>query len=137
MSAFAALAAARAAGVRLTLEDGKLIAEAPKLAAEEVALLKSAGPDLRRLVFEDHVTDWLNRHHPGTSPGRCAHCARAGGVLLPIGVGPHAWVHDTCHDPWRAARRAQAIAVLASYGITKPDAGRTSYECSLDLPGHH
>jgi hypothetical protein len=37
MSAFAALAAARAAGVGLILERGELIAEAPKVPAEVVA----------------------------------------------------------------------------------------------------
>jgi hypothetical protein len=68
-------------------------------------------------AFENVTIEWLNRHHPGTSPGHCAHCAKAGGVLLPVGVGPHAWIHDNCLDRWRAARRAQAIAALASYGI--------------------
>jgi hypothetical protein len=78
----------------------------------------------RDLALENSVTEW--RHHPATSPNHCAHCGKPGGVLLPTGVDPYAWIHDTCHDPWRAARRAQAIAVLASYGITKRDAARTS-----------
>jgi hypothetical protein len=30
-------------------------------------------------------------HHPGTSRGRCAHCSKVGGILLPIGVDPYAW----------------------------------------------
>ena len=90
----------------------------------------------RDVAFENVVTEWLNRHHPGTSPDRCAHCGRAGSVLLPIGIGPHAWIHHHCHDLWRAVRRAQAIAALASYGITaRPDGRRADVPDGGNEPG--
>jgi hypothetical protein len=40
-----------------------------------------------------------------TSPGICVHCGGRDGIILPVGIGPHAWVHDTCLTAWRAERR--------------------------------
>jgi hypothetical protein len=50
MSAVEALAAASAAGVRITLDGDGLILEAPKLPRDVVALLKSLKPDLLRVL---------------------------------------------------------------------------------------
>ena len=79
--------------------------------------------ECRGPAFQCVVTEWLNRHHQDTSPGRCAYCGKpedvlAEGVLLPFGVKAHAWIHDRCSEHWQAARLAKAVVVLMSYGIT-------------------
>jgi hypothetical protein len=52
MSAFAALAAAKQAGIRLTLDGDGIVIETktPPLPADVVALLKGAKPDLMRIL---------------------------------------------------------------------------------------
>ena len=50
MSALEALAAAQAAGVRLVLEGGEIIAEAPRLPPDVVDLLRAVKPDLTRIL---------------------------------------------------------------------------------------
>jgi hypothetical protein len=52
MSAFAALAAAKQAGIRLTLDGDGIVIETktPPLPADVVALLKAAKPDLMRIL---------------------------------------------------------------------------------------
>jgi hypothetical protein len=102
-------------GVGVSLREGRL--------GQWYCAEHRSGEDDRKagsqdVAFENAITEWLNQHHPETSPNRCAHCGKVGGLLLPIGVGPYAWVHDTCLDQWRAARRAQAISALASCGVT-------------------
>jgi hypothetical protein len=75
-------------------------------------------------AYEHVLTEWLNRHFATHGPpDRCAHCSgselHSGDPLLPFGVGPHAWVHGRCWGAWRAARRANAIEVLAQYGLAE------------------
>jgi hypothetical protein len=75
-----------------------------------------------KVAFENTVTEFLNATHPDTDPNRCAHCRRAetpGEVLLPIGVGPHSWLHSSCWAPWRERRKAEAINQLAKIGIER------------------
>jgi hypothetical protein len=55
MSAVEALAAASAAGIRITLDGDGLILEAPKLPRDVVALLKSVKPDLLRVLAAREV----------------------------------------------------------------------------------
>lgn len=50
MSALEVLAAAQAAGVRLVLEGGEIIAEAPRLPPDVVDLLRAVKPDLTRIL---------------------------------------------------------------------------------------
>jgi hypothetical protein len=71
-------------------------------------------------AYEHVLTEWLNRHFATHGPhDSCAHCSgselHSGDPLLPIGVGPHVWVHGRCWEAWRAARRANAIEALAEY----------------------
>jgi hypothetical protein len=91
-------------------------------AAREMAVVEA---------FQRVLTGWLNSHLQATSPIRCAHCGRPedalyAGVLLPFGVGPHAWVHSRCWEAWRAARRRKAIETLAGCGVTAAEGVRTS-----------
>jgi hypothetical protein len=77
-------------------------------------------PAAERAAFENAVVDHMNATHPGTLSDRCAHCSKfetPGRVLLPIGTGPHAWLHNDCWEAWRADRRAKAIAALAEAGV--------------------
>ena len=55
MSAVEALAAASAAGIRITLDGDGLILEAPKLPRDVVAMLKSVKPDLLRVLAAREV----------------------------------------------------------------------------------
>jgi hypothetical protein len=82
-------------------------------AAREMAVVEA---------FQHVLTDWLNGHLQASSPIRCAHRGRPedasyAGVLLPFGIGPHAWVHSCCWEAWRAGRLAKAIEALAGYGL--------------------
>jgi hypothetical protein len=76
-------------------------------------------------AFECCVVEWLN-HNPARSPsGRCLGCGgseHAHDKLLPFGIEPtgHAWLHSRCWPAWHAARKAKAIAALATIGIDQP-----------------
>jgi hypothetical protein len=77
--------------------------------------------EAERAAYDIVLVEFLNATHPNTDPSRCAHCRRAETpreVLLPIGVGPHSWLHPNCWTPWRERRRREAIAALAEAGIT-------------------
>jgi hypothetical protein len=79
-------------------------------------------PEAERAAYDIVVVEFLNATHPDTDPNRCAWCGRAetpGGVLLPFGVGPHAWMHSDCWESWRAQRRAKAEEDLARLGIVR------------------
>ena len=58
---------------------------------------------------------------PDTDPNCCAWCGRAetpDGVTLPIGVGVRQCMAALgLLEPWRAGRRAKAIAALAEAGV--------------------
>jgi hypothetical protein len=64
MSAVEALAAASAAGIRITLDGDGLILEAPKLPCDVVALLKSVKPDLLRVLAAREVAQGVLSAHP-------------------------------------------------------------------------
>jgi hypothetical protein len=64
MSAVEALAAASAAGIRITLDGDGLILEAPKLPRDVVALLKSVKPDLLRVLAAREVAQGVLSAHP-------------------------------------------------------------------------
>jgi hypothetical protein len=72
--------------------------------------------EAERAAFDIVVVEFLNATHPDTDPNRCAWCGKPE-ALLPIGVGPHAWLHSDCWAPWRARRQAEAIDQLAAMGI--------------------
>jgi hypothetical protein len=73
-------------------------------------------------AFACCVVEWLNRNPAGSSPGRCLGCGQAEhshDPLLPFGTETigHAWLHSRCWPAWHAARKAEAIAALATMGI--------------------
>ena len=76
-------------------------------------------------AFECCVVEWLNRHPAPSPPGSCRWCGKsesASAVVLPFGTEPgtHTWLHSNCWQAWHAARRTEAIAVLAAMGIDQP-----------------
>jgi hypothetical protein len=73
-------------------------------------------------AFACCVTEWLNRKHISSAPGRCLSCGggeRPCDPLLPFGTDTsgHAWLHRSCWPAWHRAREAEALAALASMGI--------------------
>jgi hypothetical protein len=81
--------------------------------------------EAERAAFQMVLVEFLNDSHPDTDPSRCAWCGKPetpDATLLPIGVGPHSWLHNCCWAEWREGRRAEAIAMLAGMGITEPSA---------------
>jgi hypothetical protein len=78
--------------------------------------------EAEKVAFENTVTAFLNASHPNTPSDRCAHCGKpetSGAPLQPIGWDArHTWLHSDCWASWRARRRAEAIAELATMGIT-------------------
>ncbi|QYK45928.1 MAG: hypothetical protein KF794_04330 [Xanthobacteraceae bacterium] len=78
-------------------------------------------------AFECCVVEWLNRNPVRSPSGRCLGCGgseHAHDKLLPFGIEPtgHAWLHSRCWPAWHAARKAEAIAALATMGIDQPRA---------------
>jgi hypothetical protein len=76
-------------------------------------------------AFGSCVAQWLNRNPVHSPPGNCFHCdCREHGhdPLLPFGIEPnnHVWLHSRCWPVWHAARKAGAIAALATMGILGP-----------------
>jgi hypothetical protein len=79
-------------------------------------------PDAERAAFDIILVEFLNATRPDTDPNRCAYCGKPetpDGLLLPFGVDRHAWLHSGCSAPWRARRRAEAVATLAEAGVTR------------------
>jgi hypothetical protein len=73
-------------------------------------------------AFACCVTEWLNRNHTPSEPGRCLECGggeRNADPLLPFGADTigHAWVHRACWPARYRAREAEAIAALSSMGV--------------------
>jgi hypothetical protein len=80
-------------------------------------------------AFDCCVSEWLNRHPVRSLPGRCLGCGEAEHLhdpLLPFGVESteQAWLHSRCWPAWHAARKAKAVAELATIGIHGPDMRR-------------
>ena len=76
-------------------------------------------------AHEARIVEWLMRHPPAPNgPDRCAHCAEpmADTDALPFlnGAGGNVWMHDRCHGPWMAERRAAAIRALDAFGLRPP-----------------
>ena len=74
-------------------------------------------------AFECCVTEWLNSNLKPSPPGHCVACRRGAqpdDALLPFGTKRHghAWLHSRCWPSWHADRIAEAIAGLASVGIS-------------------
>jgi hypothetical protein len=83
-------------------------------------------PESERLAFECCVIEWLNATPKPSPAGICTWCGQAdmkGSVVLPFGSEPgtHAWLHSTCWPAWQQARRIEAVATLASFGIQLRD----------------
>jgi hypothetical protein len=80
--------------------------------------------EARKEAYRGLVVDYSNETFPRScDPNLCAHCHRREAppeFLIPLGVGPHAWVHRSCADPWRESRREAAIAALAAMQIVAP-----------------
>jgi hypothetical protein len=80
--------------------------------------------EARREAYRGLVVDYANETFPGDcDPNRCAHCRGIEAppeVLIPLGVGPHAWLHRSCADSWRECRRESAIEALAAMKIEAP-----------------
>jgi hypothetical protein len=62
-------------------------------------------------------------------PGPCPICGEAdrpNDGLLPVGLGGgKVWLHRGCATAWCAARKAEALAALASMGIRAPEVRST------------
>jgi hypothetical protein len=69
VSALEALGLAKAAGVKLILDDGDIIAEAPKLPPDVVDLLRSVKPDLTRILM---CRDAARKVCSATAPPDCS-----------------------------------------------------------------
>ena len=90
-----------------------------------VMSMRGFGPaEAAQEAFQSVVVAYSNETFPGgCDPHRCAHCRRPedpSAPLIPLGVGPHAWLHPGCWEAWREQRRAEAIAGLAAMGIVRP-----------------
>jgi hypothetical protein len=80
-------------------------------------------PEAERVAYEIVLVEFLNATHPNIDPNCCAHCRcpeTPDATMLPIGVGPHVWLHSSCWAPWREGRRKAAIETLAAMGIGEP-----------------
>ncbi len=84
--------------------------------------------DAEQRAYECCMAEWLwQRPPPASGPERCAHCAEPlgepgrDGLPYLTGDGGHTWLHSGCHGDWTAQRRAEAVAALASHGLTPPD----------------
>ena len=69
------------------------------------------------------IAEWLNRNPAPSSPRHCLHCGQPGeknDQLLPFGTesSGHAWLHSGCWPFWYEARREEAMAALAAFGLT-------------------
>jgi len=85
--------------------------------------------DAEARAFACCVAEWLNRNPASSATGRCLACGAPGGPrdpLVPFGTEPtgHAWLHHTCWSGWRAGRKSEAIAALATMGIQEGSNGR-------------
>ena len=74
-------------------------------------------------AFAYCLTEWINRHPTPSAPGGCLACGggeRLCDPLLPFGTDTtgHAWLHRACWPAWCRTREAEAIAGLASVGIS-------------------
>jgi hypothetical protein len=74
-------------------------------------------------AFACCTAEWLNRNPVRSPPDRCLACGgseQAHDSLLPFGTEPtgHAWLHSRCWDAWQAARKAEAVAALSTFGIS-------------------
>jgi len=83
-------------------------------------------PEAEARAFEYCV---LNRNLVRSAPDRCLACGAADhahDALLPFGTETtgHAWLHSRCWPAWHAARKAEAIAALATTGIDQPRTNR-------------
>ena len=82
--------------------------------------LSRASAEVR--TFACCVAEWLNRNPVRSPLGRCLGCGgseHAHDKLLPFGTEQtgHAWLHSRCWPAWDAARKAEAIAALSTFGI--------------------
>lgn len=80
-------------------------------------------PKARRIAWECCIIRWLDLHPVRSEPDHCAECGRTDlpGNIVPFGAEravAHARLHPGCWERWRARRRAEAVAALATCGIT-------------------
>jgi hypothetical protein len=76
-------------------------------------------------AFACCLTEWLNRNPVRSPPGHCLGCGEAEHTqnpLLPFGTeaSGHAWLHSHCWAEWHAGRKIEAVAALATMGVTAP-----------------
>jgi RNA chaperone ProQ/FINO-like protein len=100
-------------------EDWRSLFKERAAVAEQSGLARA---EAEARAFECCVIEWLNRRLVGSSPDRCCWCGGmedvlGAGVLLPFGIGPHAWLHRGCCEAWRDWRREEAVAALAAFEI--------------------
>jgi hypothetical protein len=96
-----------------------------KATVETVARAWGLPPDeARKEAYRWLVVEYLDATFPrDCEPDRCAHCRGIedpSDPLIPLGVGPYAWLHRACADPWREKRRETAIKKLAMMKIEEP-----------------
>jgi hypothetical protein len=79
-------------------------------------------PDAMTIAFQTVVEAWIRRPSPQTDPTRCAQCGQPGGLIAfkPLdGQSGATWLHGVCWSDWHQKREAQAISVLAEYGVSR------------------
>jgi hypothetical protein len=92
---------------------------------ETIMRMRGGAPaEAAQEAFRGVVVAYSNETFPrNCDPHRCAHCRTAedpSAPLIPLGVGPHAWLHSDCWVAWREGRRETAVAQLAAMGIVSP-----------------
>ena len=129
MSAFAALVAARVAGVSLRVDAGSLAWEAADWRTfyelrYQAALSRDATTldQAAATALECCVAEWLNQAPAPSEAGRCARCGggdHPGVPLVPHGIRAeeYTWLHSKCSPDWFAARRQEACGALARVGV--------------------
>lgn len=80
-------------------------------------------------ALECCVVQWMNRHGPRpTDPGSgCGHCGEpmSESDSLPFLTGcGHIWLHCSCHGPWIAKLRSEAVEALAAMGTRSGATGQ-------------
>lgn len=124
MSAAQVLAAAHAAGLRVSVNGGDLELEAVTPPPEPLLLeLKRSKVELLQLLSAQaadrkgkrQIVGWLDAHPEPSEPGRCAWCGwseTASSVVVPFGTRTHIWLHPECWGPWRAQRLEKAEGTM-------------------------
>ena len=127
MSAFDLVRIARAAGAKLSVDDGSLVLEADNRPPQEVFDgLRAHKPEILELLREERraIVMWINDHFKSSATGRAPYAASTDAWAIrscAIFVGEdRADIHASCHPAWLAEQKAEArvaLGIETSVGI--------------------